>query len=224
MRSVGSTTCPARTSCASTGAFLNWREREARASVANVCLLRQSGKDLLSTSLSHFDPQETSNARCPAPPRFGPILTSRDRRASNNLLELIALPWRVSKPNATDHSKLALSELRALDDVLAERLMTDVWKRGHGLVRCFVRLFEANPSHDLIEFLLQLRDALLKLCNAVFVCLDAALCHRHIRPSHLLLRRKNLDTARIRAISPQSRARPRHCRARRGRRACLVDI
>jgi hypothetical protein len=37
-----------------TGAF-NGREHEARASVANVCRLRQSGKDLLSTSLSHFD-------------------------------------------------------------------------------------------------------------------------------------------------------------------------
>src|SRR6266849_1207505 len=63
MPSVGSTTCPARTSCSPTGAFLNWREREARASVANVCLLRQSGKDLLSTSLSHFDPQRTFS-RC----------------------------------------------------------------------------------------------------------------------------------------------------------------
>jgi hypothetical protein len=88
MRSVGSTTCPARTSCASTGAFLNWREREARlnwrerearASVANVCLLRQSGKDLLSTSLSHFDPKETS--ACSVTLARAPLSHSRGHRA-----------------------------------------------------------------------------------------------------------------------------------------------
>jgi hypothetical protein len=39
-----------------------------------------------------FDPQETSNAE---------FARSKD---VDNLLELIAMPWRVSKPNTTDPS------------------------------------------------------------------------------------------------------------------------
>jgi len=48
------------------------------------------------------------------------------------------------------------------------------------LVRCLARLFEANPSHDRIELLLQLRDAFLKVCNSVLICPYSSKSHQFV--------------------------------------------